>query len=440
MKLRILLLGGLAAGAAGGAIAAVAIPQTTAVRAIAPAPAPAVTPAAVGVRRVAARRMPPVRGDVQWRPRGPAHIAVRVADPRGGPPWAVRTFFAERVVPARHGGGESRVVGHSRCVQLGRVYRGRFGWLTADGTFRAVARSYRGAPIQCVSRRADAAGRPVAEVVTTITEPERAAAEPVQTVLYGVAGPAARDLRLDVGGRAVALRHGSGGSLLALLAPGTPQSAPRLTARYPRRGSVTILPLSFGGHYAPGAAHPRRDLAPELTAQAPDPDGGLPFGMAVTRGSDGDLCTKLEGRVVGDRVGSVDYELDLLRVEQPPPAGCPLSQAVARGAPAPVGRRPPFTLEIAIGGRAELPGADPAAGRVARRSLPGRVTYSGIADADVRHLTFATPSDVRTIAPTGPAHAFVIVYAGTFPTGTVTITTTFRDGHTRRDRFPTSGL
>jgi hypothetical protein len=80
------------------------------------------------------------------------------------------------------------------------------------------------------------------------------------------------------------------------------------------------------------------------------------------------------------------------------------------------------------------------AGAVARRSLPDRVVDSGIADRDVRDLTFATPNDVRTIAPTGPAHAFIVVYAGSFPSRRITITTTFRDRHTRRDVFPAIGI
>lgn len=47
---------------------------------------------------------------------------------------------------------------------------------------------------------------------------------------------------------------------------------------------------------------------------------------------------------------------------------------------------------------------------------------------------------MRTIAPTGPGHAFIVVYAGSFPTGRITTTTTFRDGRTRRDVFPAMGI
>ena len=120
---------------------------------------------------------------------------------------------------------------------------------------------------------------------------------------------------------------------------------------------------------------------------------------------------------------------------------CPATRAALRGQRLPDGRTlPPFALGSSFGGGfgVEL-GEDPNAGRIARRSPRGLVVYSGTADADVRYLTFATPSDVRTIAPSGPAHAFLIVYAGGFPTGDTVVTTTFRDGRTRRDGCRTSG-
>lgn len=66
------------------------------------------------------------------------------------------------------------------------------------------------------------------------------------------------------------------------------------------------------------------------------------------------------------------------------------------------------------------------------------MTIAGTADPDVASLTFASPSDVRTIVPAGPAHAFIIVYGGGFPTGELRIVTHFRDGHTRTDKVPVS--
>jgi len=39
-----------------------------------------------------------------------------------------------------------------------------------------------------------------------------------------------------------------------------------------------------------------------------------------------------------------------------------------------------------------------------------------------------------------PAHAFLILYAGGFPTGDTVLTTTFDDGRTRRDVLPNFGF
>jgi hypothetical protein len=442
---KLLVLSGLAVGACCGAIAAVAIPQTT--TSPAASPAPTVRPAAVGVRRVAAaRRLPRGLGYVLLRPRGPVRVAVTVPDPRGGPAWAVRQFLAERLAPTGHGG--ARVIGRNRCVQLGRVHRGRFGWLTADGTFRPVAASFAGAPTQCLSRRPDLGGRPLAEVITTITDPRRSAAEPVQTIVYGLAGTAAHEPRLTVAGRPAAIHRGVAGTLLAVLGPDTRAPALRLTVGYPRRGTVALLPARgpatrLPSRFTAGIQQPVRGAAPLLATQAPDPAGGLPFGMTATPSSEGEYCTSTGGRVVADRVGGIDYDLDLLRENGDSGSGsCPPTRAARRSRRLPDGRTPPpFSLGMSFGGGlgTEL-GEDPGAGRVARRSPPGLVIYSGTADRSVRYLTFATPSDVRTIAPSGPAHAFLIVYGGTFPTGDTVVTTTFTDGRTRHDEVPNPGI
>ena len=443
------LLGcGLVAGVCAGAIAAVAIPQTTA-----PSPpqaaAPSVPPAAVGVRRVAAARQTPREGGyVRVRAVGPVRIAVTAPDPRGGPPWAVRQFLAERLTPDDPDGtGGGRVIGRNRCVQLGRVHRGRFGWLTADGTFRPVAVGYLGAPTECLSRRPDLGGKPWGEIVTTITDPRRPAAEPVQTAVFALAGTAARDLRLTVAGRPAEVTRGAAGTLLAVLPGDTRRSDLRLTARYTRRGVVPIIPKPrsespLPPRFANRIGRPAPGAQEVLSAQAPDPDGGLPYGLAATKARGGGFCLNQGGRVVGDRVGHVDYALHILRVYGGGASNCPPTRAALRGQRLPDGRSfPPYRMSSSFGGNVGAePGEDPRTGRVARRSPPGRVVFSGTAEPNVRSLTFATPSDVRTIAPGGPAHAFMIVYAGGFPTGPTVITTTFDDGRTRRDELPNFGM
>lgn len=440
-----LVLGGLVAGV--GAVAAAAIPQTSGTPAA--NPAPTVRPASAVVLRVAAAHKPPADLDVlRLRPTGPVEVAVRTADPRGGPEWAVRQFLAERLTPTGPDGrGGPRVVGRNRCVQLGRLHRGRFGWLTADGTFRPATTSLTGVPTRCVSRKPDLGGEPFAEVVTTITNPRSPAAQPAQTILYGLSGSAARGHRLAVGAASRQIRIGDAGAMLAVLPASTRSWRLGLSVRYPQRGTVTILPAGqlpngVPAELAKRRSRPARGAAPMLAAQAPDPLGGLPFGMTATAATDGGFCTGTGGRVVADRVGIIDYNLDAMRdYGGGRPEYCRQSSAPRRAQRMPDGRTPPpfeFRASSASGLGGEL-GEDPRAGRIARRTAAGLILYSGTADPDVRYLTFATPSDVRTIEPSGPARAFLIAYAGSFPTGKTVVTTTFRDGDTRRDVIPNFG-
>jgi hypothetical protein len=73
---------------------------------------------------------------------------------------------------------------------------------------------------------------------------------------------------------------------------------------------------------------------------------------------------------------------------------------------------------------------------VARRTQRGITTINGRAHPDVVSITVATPRDVRTILPSRRAHAFVVVYDGSFPTGEVVLTARFADGSTHRDVIP----
>ncbi len=56
--------------------------------------------------------------------RGSARITARVRDPRGGPPWAVRSYWREGLKPG------ARV----HCAQLGRIVEGRFAWVWPGAT------------------------------------------------------------------------------------------------------------------------------------------------------------------------------------------------------------------------------------------------------------------------------------------------------------------
>ncbi len=134
--------------------------------------------------------------------------------------------------------------------------------------------------------------------------------------------------------------------------------------------------------------------------------------------------------MVGDRVGTVDYELGILRESD---------GAFANGCPAPrtrPTRARPLHFGYSTGGGLGMSRAeDPVPGRIARRTVRGRLVIDGTAHPDVRSITIATPRDVRTIVPSRRARAFLLVYEGGFPTGEITMTARFADGTTRRERF-----
>ncbi len=86
--------------------------------------------ALVGVGSPAPREYPNLGARIL--PAGTRLLALRVADPAGGPPWGMRLIFttADRSDPARS--GEDVRWG---CVQIGRVVDGRLGALGQDGAF-----------------------------------------------------------------------------------------------------------------------------------------------------------------------------------------------------------------------------------------------------------------------------------------------------------------
>jgi hypothetical protein len=153
------------------------------------------------------------------------------------------------------------------------------------------------------------------------------------------------------------------------------------------------------------------------------------WALGAVPGKAGGWClSNGAGRVVGDRVGSIDFLLGEFRSELGP-ARCP----------DPRSRR---AVDVGYSfGDDDRPGASDGRGRVARRTLRGMTTVYGQAEDDVTAITIATPRDVRTLVPSARAHAFLAVYDGDFPTGEIVITAHFRNRTSRVvDRFAMGGL
>ena len=81
---------------------------------------------------------------------------------------------------------------------------------------------------------------------------------------------------------------------------------------------------------------------------------------------------------------------------------------------------------------------DPGAGRIGqpeieRRTLPGRTVITGVARPDVVSVTISTPSEVRTLRPTGPLHTLLAVYAGYFLRGVIQASVRLRGGRVQTE-------
>jgi hypothetical protein len=371
MRLRTLTLVAIACGIVAAAVLVLVLPRTEQSAGaggdpLAAAPAPTADPSRPALAQAWAQ--PPI-GRGGMRIGGPARIVKRAADPAGGPAWAVRAFPARRTWRDRRG---LVTQPPDRCVQLGRMLDGRFGWVDGRNVFRPVGLGPVGAPIQCRQR----AGwtpwySPAAERLTRIATPVDGPAQALQTVAWGFAGRS-QHMELRVGG------------------------ALEREARVEYR--------------------------------VPDPDGGTPWGLAATARPGTPACLSFLQRVAGRHVGSIDQRLGVLR-----PAQGYDGRPCSTSGPPRLTRRKPLAVYAAgdPGGQRD---AGLTARRVVRRTLEGRTTVSGLAHPDVVSVTLVTPRDVRTITPSPREHAFAAVYDGVFATGGIEIRARMRDGSVHREQ------
>lgn len=405
----------LVVGVLGGAIAAIAIPRTAAQR-----PAPLGEP----VRVAAATPQPTWMGFVRLRRTGPITVEARTPDPDGGPQWVVRSFLADRMSERD---GKLHVISRARCVQLGRVHRGTFGWIDDRGTFRPARISLVGAPIDCGSRSPDLRRDPFFSAFRRLVTPADGGPPKLgRTVAWGYAGAAAR--RVDVrtaDGRTVGGASGPSNAVLHVIDERTESSRMTMTVAYAAgkpvvRGGSWTRRLEGEGRGRKHRADYRKPAV--VAARAADPSGGLPYGITARPAVGGGWCVSSRpGRIVEDRVGHVDFALGTISEDQVSGLDCQSRRYLSRKQP--------------VGGSwgggdpgAGEPGGDPGHGRVARRTLPGTTYFAGPVMPDVRTITVKSPRDVRTVVPSSPAHAYLIVYDGTFTSGEVRMTSTFGDG------------
>jgi hypothetical protein len=299
-----------------------------------------------------------------------------------------------------------------------------------------VGPRFDGAPLSCGFEGPNSGPPPRLEMNTLIAGIERPDAHLTRTVIWGYGGPATTRVDLRTGRHTSQPRLSGGGGFIEFRPPTIGRRDVSATFHVRGRGPKTL----FGNAYERSAIRTSlgvraRRNPPAIDARAPDPNGGLPYGIGVFRSGRG-LCITSQGRIVGERLGPVDYTLGTFETGALPGQSC------SRPGAGPTTRRPvQASYSLGGAGSALAPGADPAAGRLARRTLPGTTSVSGTAHPVVESITIATPRDVRTLTPSPRARAFIAVYDGEFPTGAIVITAHFKDGRSREvDRFELGGL
>lgn len=339
---------------------------------------------------------------------------LRATDPVGGATWVLRSWQGR---PNR----QVRGVGNERfiCAELGVLVGGTLVEPGSDPSSKShplTAEQGRCNPASSLERM-----RYMLALEGFLDDPYAYTPHPSRTVLSGVLPPGATDPILLGVGVARPLPVDSNNAFLVVTSGRYWDASPRIT--YLLHGH-RIGTLAGGGRpklFPLGSA-------PQIPqVRAPDPDGGAPWGFAATVN-----CSSAVGRIVDGRFASIDLSDGVLKsgAER---TGWRSSCATHPEAftPPSLAHQPVEFDEQQAQAAIPLPGREPepfSRPEIERRTLPGRTIITGIARSDVISVTLSTPSDVRTLRPSGPLHAILAVYDGFFLRGNLTATVRLRNG------------
>jgi hypothetical protein len=350
---------------------------------------------------------------------------LHAADPAGGPGWVLRSWQGEANTSVR-GVRDERFL----CTELGVMWHGSPVEPSATPSARSQPLSAEGG--RCNQAKDLIRMRYMLALESFLDDPYQYTPHPARTVLSGMLPPGASDPVLLGVGPARALPLDANNAFLVVLAGRYWNARPRIS--YILQGHrVGKLP---GGDGLP--LYQRGIEAPVPQVRAPDPDGAAPWGFFATRN-----CSTAIGRIVAGRLAHIDLSDGVLQ------AGSEFSGSSSSCAthprafePAAELRQPvefddqqisanedPFQPEPAPLGQPEIEW----------RTLPGRTIITGVARPDVMSVTLSTPSDVRTLRPSGPLHAILAVYDGYFLRGGITATVRLRDGRVQSEQIAGQG-
>lgn len=354
-----------------------------------------------------------------------ARETLRAEDPAGGPEWVMRSWQG-RPNPRVHGQGKEGFI----CEELGVLVGGK---LVEPGR-RGSSRSY---PLtveqgRCTQAKQLRQRRYSLELQGFLENPYEYDPHPSRTVIDGLLPPGAEDPMLLGLGPARPLPLDSNDAFLIVLAGRWWNSSPHIT--YLLRGHRVGRARGIRGIQFPLGSFPHK---PQV--RAPDPDGGAPWGFAATVD-----CSTAIGRIVDGRFASIDLTDGVLKSGAEGTGGrVGCSTHPAPFTPARILRQPvEFDMQqtqmtTTPFGREPEPFSRP---EIERRTLPGRTIITGIAHANVVSVTLSTPSDVRTLRPSGPLHTILAVYDGFFLRGKITATVRLRRGRVETEQVSGPGL
>jgi hypothetical protein len=350
---------------------------------------------------------------------------LRARDPAGGPTWGMRSW---RGLPNPHVSGLGR--GDFICAELGVLAGGK---LVEPGSDPLGSRH----PLTVEAGRCNQAKdlermRYMLALEGFLDDPYEYTPHPARTVISGVLPPGASDPILFGAGPRRRLQVDSNNAFLLVLSGRYWNSSPRIT-------------YMLGGHRVGSLARGERPRlfplgsSPQIPqVRAPDPDGGAPWGFAATRN-----CSTAVGRIVDGRLASIDLSAGVLKAGADETGSRSSCATHPEASPPAILLRQPVEFDVqqaqatsSLPWREQEPFSRP---EIERRTLPGRTIITGVARANVASVTLSTPSDVRTLRPSGPLHAILAVYDGFFLRGTLTATVRLRDGRVQTEELTGPG-
>lgn len=346
---------------------------------------------------------------------------LRAEDPAGGPEWVMRSWLG-RPNPRAHGSGTEGFI----CEELGVLVEGK---LVEPGR-RGSSESYPLTAEQggCNRVKELRQRRYSMALQSFVEDPYEYDPHPSRTVISGLLPPGAESPELIGVGPTRPLPVDSNDAFLIVLAGRYWNSSPRIV--YLLHGHRVGRPVTDRRTLQfPLGSFPR-----EPQVRAPDPDGGAPWGFAATTS-----CSTAIGRIVDGRFASIDLSDGVLKSG---PEGTtsrsscsthpePFTPARILRQPVEFGEQQAQTTTTPFGRPPERFSRP----EIERRTLPGRTIITGIAHADVVSVTLSTPSDVRTLRPSGPLHTILAVYDGFFLRGKLTATVRLRGGDIQTEQI-----